>query len=59
MEAFRGPASGPIPTDPFQYQYWEMAGAHALFVNGLIGIYEVRYVRLLEHILRSTNEEYT
>ncbi|KAJ3557533.1 hypothetical protein NM688_g1425 [Phlebia brevispora] len=40
LEVFRGPASTPVPTDPYEYQRWEMAGAHALFVHALLSIYE-------------------
>lgn len=42
VEAFRPSAGGPIPTDPWTAQYWDMASAHVTFLNALLGIYEVR-----------------
>lgn len=42
IEAFRPSAGGPVPTDPWTVQYWDMAGAHVTFLNALLGIYEVR-----------------
>ena len=41
LGAFERPAGGPCPTDPFQTQYWEMAGSHAYLINGLLSVYEV------------------
>lgn len=34
-------AVGGQPSDLYEAQYWEMAGAHALLINGLLSIYEV------------------
>lgn len=41
LDTLRGPAGGAQPKDIFQAQYWEMAGAHALLLNGLLSVYEV------------------
>ena len=35
-------AAGPLPKDHFQAISWEMAGAHACLMNGLLSLYEVR-----------------
>ncbi|VDC04790.1 unnamed protein product [Peniophora sp. CBMAI 1063] len=32
---------GPRPTDVYQAQYWGMAGAHALLLNGLLHLYKI------------------
>ena len=40
--AVRGAAVGPQPQDPYRAHQWEMAGAHAMFLHSLRGIYEVR-----------------
>lgn len=42
LDTIKKSASGGQPSDPFQAQYWEMAGAHALLINGLLSVYEVR-----------------
>ena len=38
---FEEPARGPLPTDIYEAQYWEMAGAHAMLMNGLLNVYKV------------------
>ncbi|GJE97017.1 hypothetical protein PsYK624_132270 [Phanerochaete sordida] len=40
LEAFKSSAGGPVPSDPWAMQHWEMAGAHATFLNALLAIYE-------------------
>jgi len=40
LESFSKVSSGAIPTDIYEAQQWEMAGAHAFLVNGLLNIYE-------------------
>ncbi|GJE89575.1 hypothetical protein PsYK624_056790 [Phanerochaete sordida] len=40
LAAFEKPAAGPCPEDIYQAQYWEMAGAHACLINGLLSVYE-------------------
>jgi len=40
LETFMKTARGPQPQDIFQAQQWEMAGAHACLVNGLLNLYE-------------------
>ncbi|KAF8239042.1 hypothetical protein L208DRAFT_1386911 [Tricholoma matsutake] len=41
VETFtNGPARGPQPKDIYEAQQWEMAGAHACIMNGLLNIYE-------------------
>ncbi|KAI0076837.1 hypothetical protein K474DRAFT_1662382 [Panus rudis PR-1116 ss-1] len=40
LQYFEEPSRGPQPSDVYQAQYWEMAGAHALLINGLLSIYE-------------------
>ena len=47
LAAFENPAGGPCPSDIYQAQYWEMAGAHACLMNGLLSIYEVSKGRVL------------
>ena len=42
LDAVRGAAVGPQPQDPYRAHQWEMAGAHAMFLHSLRGIYEVR-----------------
>ena len=42
LAAFEKPAAGACPRDIYQAQYWEMAGAHACLMNGLLSVYEVR-----------------
>ena len=32
---------GPRPADVYQAQYWGMAGAHALLLNGLLHLFKV------------------
>lgn len=39
---FEEPARGPVPADIYEAQYWEMAGAHACLMNGLLNVYNVR-----------------
>lgn len=34
-------ASGSAPTDPFYKAQWEMAGAHATLIRGLLSTYKV------------------
>ena len=41
LDAFKGPAAGAQPKDIYQAHYWEMAGAHAMLINGLLSVYEV------------------
>lgn len=44
VETFtNGPARGPQPKDIYEAQQWEMAGAHACIMNGLLNIYEVHF----------------
>ncbi|EKM52231.1 uncharacterized protein PHACADRAFT_186418 [Phanerochaete carnosa HHB-10118-sp] len=40
VEGFRPSGSGPVPTDPWTMQYWEMSNAHAMILNALLAIYE-------------------
>ncbi|KAJ3557532.1 hypothetical protein NM688_g1426 [Phlebia brevispora] len=40
LEALQRLAAGPQPNDIYDAQRWEMAGAHALLVNGLLSVYE-------------------
>lgn len=39
---FEEPARGSVPADIYEAQYWEMAGAHACLMNGLLNVYQVR-----------------
>jgi hypothetical protein len=41
LETFTDAARGPQPKDIYEAQQWEMAGAHACLVNGLLNLYEV------------------
>lgn len=41
LTAFEKPAGGPVPKDIYEAQHWEMAGAHACLMNGLLSVYEV------------------
>ena len=41
LAAFEKPAAGPVPKDIYQAQHWEMAGAHACIINGLLSVYNV------------------
>ena len=34
-------AKGPQPSDVYAAQTWEMAGAHACIINGLLDVYQV------------------
>lgn len=47
LKAFEEPAGGPCPKDIYQAQYWEMAGAHACIMNGLLSVYDVRRLFIL------------
>ncbi|KAG5351184.1 hypothetical protein J132_00300 [Termitomyces sp. J132] len=40
IEKFQEKSSGPQPKDIYEAQQWEMAGAHAMLVNGLLNVYE-------------------
>ncbi|KAH9834588.1 uncharacterized protein C8Q71DRAFT_859565 [Rhodofomes roseus] len=37
---FEEPSRGPVPADIYEAQYWEMAGAHACLMNGLLNVYQ-------------------
>jgi hypothetical protein len=41
LESFTNPSRGPQPKDIYEAQQWEMAGAHASIMNGLLSLYEV------------------
>ena len=41
LATFEPAASGPVPKDIYKAQHWEMAGAHACLMNGLLSVYEV------------------
>lgn len=41
LETFAATSYGPQPKDIYVAQQWEMAGAHAMLMNGLLNIYEV------------------
>lgn len=40
LAAFEEPAGGSVPKDIYKAQHWEMAGAHACLMNGLLSVYE-------------------
>lgn len=40
LAAFQQPAGGSCPRDIYEAQHWEMAGAHACLMNGLLSVYE-------------------
>jgi hypothetical protein len=42
LQIFTEASSGSVPRDIYEVQQWEMAGAHAFLVNGLLNVYEVR-----------------
>lgn len=37
---FTAESAGPQPSDVYAAQTWEMAGAHAFLMNGLLNVYE-------------------
>ncbi|KAG6899611.1 hypothetical protein C0993_008773 [Termitomyces sp. T159_Od127] len=41
IDKFQEKCSGPQPKDIYEAQQWEMAGAHAMLINGLLNVYEV------------------
>lgn len=43
LQTFLQTARGPQPKDIYAAQQWEMAGAHAFLINGLLNVYEVWY----------------
>ena len=55
LETFSKASTGAVPSDTYQAQQWEMAGAHAFLVNDLLNIYEVQlsYDRLPPLVLTS------
>jgi len=40
VETFKNASSGSQPQDIYAAQQWEMAGAHAMLMNGLLSVYE-------------------
>lgn len=40
VETFKNASSGSQPKDVYVAQQWEMAGAHAMLMNGLLSVYE-------------------
>jgi len=40
LETFSRASFGPVPSDIYEAQYWEMAGAHGCIIVGLLNIYE-------------------
>ncbi|KAG6902449.1 hypothetical protein C0995_016310 [Termitomyces sp. Mi166 len=40
IEKFQENSRGPQPKDIYEAQQWEMAGAHAMLINGLLNVYE-------------------
>ncbi|KAG6887117.1 hypothetical protein C0995_001362 [Termitomyces sp. Mi166 len=40
IEKFQAKSSRPQPNDIYEAQQWEMAGAHAMLINGLFNVYE-------------------
>ena len=51
VEFFRPTAGGPVPTDPWTAQTWDMACAHVTFLYALLGIYEVRVLPICLRLL--------